>query len=193
MEIEDLVDKYRNSKSSVRILLVLSLAVLPSLYIWMEEGDRIALDLEDVSLEESTARSRLGQAKRKVAQLPGLLNRLSEIETQLVRARNVLPDNIEIDRTLAVLGTLEAQYSVDVLKFTPGDEVRPANGLDYEELPIDLEIEGRFNQVMQFYDSLVHQANLTHLRSVEMERSGGEDNQEQLIRSKSRLILFKGR
>ncbi len=192
MELDDLVDRYKSSTTKTRLLIVIAIAILPSLYVWMEEGDRIAIDLENISQQENIEESKLRKARDKVARLPELLNKLSLIEEELKRAKNFLPDELEIDRILSILGSLEVRYDVQIIKLTLGKEVSPKNDIDYQEVPIALELKGRFKQIMQFYDNLVHLTNLTHLRSVELQRKDENDKEEPFVTSRSQLILFKG-
>lgn len=192
MEIEDLIDRYKTTKSSYRFIFVFFIALLPGIYTWIEEGDRIALELESISQQEKVERTKLERARRKVSQLPELLDKLNLIEDELQRAKSFLPDDLEIDRILSILGSLEVRYNVQILKMTLGKESSPKDGLDYQEVPIDLEIKGQFRQIMQFYDSLVHLTNLTHLRSIELKRKAEAIQNETFVLSRSKLILFKG-
>lgn len=199
MELEDLADKYRTAPIHIKIILVLALGLLPSLYIFMDEGDRLELELGDANRQLSNVQGRYNSAKRKVDQLPALLTRINEIEVELDKAKNVLPDKLQIDKILSLLGTMEEQFDVVLMSFKPGEETKPRPDLEYRELPIELRLQGNFNQIMQFYDSLVHLPNLTHLREIQMNRrpqsqvaEAGRDGDQTIVNSQAKLVLFKG-
>ena len=195
VEVEDIVEKYRSSKMNVRLLIATIVGLLPALYYWTEEGERIQYDLDSAIQQKDTAETKFENGKRKVAQLPALLAKLSEIETQLRAAKKILPDSIHINNVLAAIGNLESEYNVKVTKFVPGTEIQPNPQIEYKELSIALEISGRFPQVMQFFDSLVHLPNLTHLRDITLEAGEEEEDNEASqggLVAKANLILFKG-
>lgn len=195
MDLEDIVDRYREVPQKKRWIIIGILALLPALLHWYEEGDYLAQELEQARINESAERSRLESAKRKVAELPSLLNKVSEIEAALDKARRILPDKVEIDSILASLGKFEAELDVSLLRFVPGNELQPNAQIEYKELPIEITVQSNFPQIMRFYDKVLHMQTLTHLRSIEFTKV--EANEEQQvdntkIESRAKLILFKG-
>jgi Tfp pilus assembly protein PilO len=196
MELEDLIDKYRNAKRQVRYGLVGLLALLPALNTWLNQGETLEARRGQAEFEVTQERQKFEAAKQKVAELPALMAKLSEIEDELKRAKQILPDRIEMDGILASLGNLEKELSVKIARFTPGQEYQPNASLEYKELPVDLVLQGTFPQTMRFLDRLVHMPNLTHVRNIqfgnnvqEMNKTAGEPP---LLETSARLILFKG-
>ena len=199
MELEDIVDKYKTAASHIKVALILALGLLPSLYIWTEEGDRLELDLQDANSQLAVAQTQYSNARSKVDRLPQLLTRINEIELELDKAKNVLPDQVEIDKLLSLLGTMEEQFNIRLINFKPNEVQRPRPDLEYSELPIELVLQGNFKQVMQFYDSLVHLPNLTHLREIQINRQDtagatteARDGDQTIVNSQAKLILFRG-
>ncbi len=198
MELEDIVDKYRSAKLQVRALLLVFVGVLPALYVWTSQAetlDGLKLQAEGEVAEE---RGKFEGARQKVAELPVLLAKLSEIEDELTKAKQILPDKIEIDSILASLGNLEKELDVKLVKFTPGQEVQPNPQLEYKEIAIDLDLRASFPQTMRYLDRLVHMPNLTHIRNIQFSQplSGGGNEAEGaepvLLDSRAKLILFRG-
>ena len=194
MELDDIVEKYRSSKMNVRLMIATVVGLLPALYYWTDEGERIQYDLDDAVARQSSAVSKFESGKRKVAELPALLSKLSDIEGQLRKAKRILPDTVEIDTVLAAIGTLEGEYGVKVIRFQPGVEVQPNPQIEYKEQAVELEVSGRFPQIMQFFNSLVHLPNLTHLRNIQLETSDDRDEGENPdgVVGRAKLVLFKG-
>lgn len=195
MELEDLIDKYRTTKRSTRALLILFAAVLPALYVWMNEGERLDLLKTQIEAEVNEERSKFEAARQKSAELPALLTKLTAIEDELKKATQILPDKVQIDAILAALGNLEKELDVKLIRFTPGQEMQPNPQLEYMEIPIDLVLQAPFAQTMRFLDRLVHMPNLTHIRNIQFNQkadTGGRLGSSPNLETSAKLILFKG-
>ncbi|HYX39021.1 MAG TPA: type 4a pilus biogenesis protein PilO [Oligoflexus sp.] len=195
MELEDLIDKYRNSKRQMRYSLVGLLALLPALNTWFNQGEALEARRLQAEADVNEERQKFEAAKQKVAELPALMAKLSEIEDELNRAKQILPDRIEMDGILASLGNLEKELDVKIVKFTPGQEYQPNVTLEYKEMPVDLVLQAPFSQTMRFLDRLVHMPNLTHVRNIQFGNSiqdMAKKSDTPVLETSARLILFKG-
>ncbi len=196
MELEDLIDKFRNSKPQVRFGLAGLVALLPALNTWFNQGEALEARRGQVESEVAEERQKFEAAKQKVAELPALMAKLTEIEDELNRAKQILPDRIEMDAILGSLGKLEKELDVKIAKFTPGQEYQPNPSLEYKEMPVDLVLQAPFPQTMRFLDRLVHMPNLTHVRNIQFGNSvqdpGKKGSEAPVLETSARLILFKG-
>jgi Tfp pilus assembly protein PilO len=196
MELEDLIDKYRNSKPQIRFGLTGLLALLPALNAWLNQAEAPGARRAQVESEVGNERQKFEAAKQKVAELPALMAKLSEIEDELNKAKQILPDRIEMDNILASLGKLERELDVKITKFTPSAEYQPNSGLEYKEIPVDLVLQAPFSQTMRFLDRLVHMPNLTHVRNIQfgnrIQEASNEGSEAPVLETSARLILFKG-
>ncbi len=197
MEIEDLIDKYRNGKKQVRYGLVGLVALLPALNTWLNQGESLELRRTQAETEVNEERQKFEAAKQKVAELPALMAKLSEIEEELNKAKQILPDRIEMEAILSSLGNLEKELDVKIAKFTPGVETQPNPSLEYKEIPVDLVLQASFPQTMRFLDRLVHMPNLTHIRNIQfstpnMDANAKKNAEPLVLESSAKLILFKG-
>lgn len=199
MELEELVDKYRAAKPQVRYGLVAIIGLIPAVNMWLNEGETLEERKANVESEYSVEREKFEAAKQKAAELPALLTRISEIESELNKAKQILPDRIEMDSVLATLGNLEKEMGVKLMKFTPNPEMPGEGGLEYKELPVDITMQGSFSNIMRFMDRMVHLPNLTHMRNIqftatELNEEAKQDNagEARKLESTARLILFKG-
>jgi Tfp pilus assembly protein PilO len=199
MEVEELVDKYRTARPQIRFGLIVVIGLLPAVNMWMNEGESLEDRRTAVESDYNAERDKFEAAKQKTAELPALLAKLSEIESELKKAKQILPDVIEMDSVLATLGTLEKEMGVKLMKFTPNPEVPGEAGLEYREVPVDITMQGQFSNIMRFMDRLVHLPNLTHIRNIQfsvMELSDEEKKtpkrEPRRLESTARLILFKG-
>jgi Tfp pilus assembly protein PilO len=199
MEVEEIVDKYRGSKSQVRFGLLVLIGLLPAINLWLNDGE--ALEDRKIAVEADyiSERDKFESAKQKSAELPALLAKLTEIETELGKAKRILPDKIEMDSILGQLGALEKEVDVKLTKFTPNPEIMGEAGLEYKELPVDITIQGQFTNIMRFMDRIVHMQNLTHMRNIQFAAMEATEEEKKLtqapprkLESTARLVLFMG-
>ncbi len=170
----------------------------------MDTGDSLEVRRVQVEADYAAERQTFEDARQKAAELPALEAKLSEIEGELVKAKEFLPDRIEIDSILAFLGGLEKEFDVKLVKFTPGIAAMAQGALEYKELPVELIMNGTFANTMRFMDRLVHMQNLTHLRNItfsspEAKEVTVEEGKEppppetsKRVDCNAKLILFKG-
>lgn len=200
MELEEITDKYRAFKPQLRYGLLVLVGVLPAINMWMSSGDALELRKTQVETEFQTERQSFEDARQKAAELPALESKLSEIEGELTKAKQFLPDRIEIDTILGFIGQLEKELDVTLVKFTPGVESLPLNGLEYKELPVDISLSGTFANTMRFMDRLVHMQSLTHMRNIQFlapeleadKKEAASNVGPRKVESQAKLILFKG-
>ncbi|RYZ58366.1 MAG: hypothetical protein EOP07_07265 [Proteobacteria bacterium] len=201
MEIEEITDKYRAFKPQLRYGLLVLVGVLPAINMWTSSGDALEQRKVQVETEFQAERQTFEDARQKAAELPALEAKLTEIEGELTKAKEFLPDRIEIDTILGFIGGLEKELDVKLVKFTPGAEMPGQNGLEYKEVPVDIVMNGTFVNTMRFMDRLVHMQNLTHMRNIQFSApetdkvvKEGEvpDTGPKKVDSQAKLILFKG-
>lgn len=196
MELEDIIDKYRNSKQQIRYGLVGLIALLPALHLWLNQGDALEARRSQAESGVNEERQKFEAARQQVAELPALMAKLSEIEEELTRAKQFLPDRIEMDNILGSLGKLENELDVKISKFSPGQEYQPNMNLEYKEIPVELVLHAPFPQTMRFLDRLVHMPNLTHLRNIQfgntIQDADKKESEAPILETSARLILFKG-
>ena len=199
MDIDVIIDKYRQTAIFKRLVLVAFIGTLPALNYWYDEADSLKARLDGLTSQESDIQSQLDATKLKVAELPALEAQIGAVEGELQTAKKILPGQIYMDKVLAEIGYLEQNRGIKLVKFVPGNEVKPIDSNDYVEVPVELSVKGEFSDVMDFYDSILHTPYLTHIRAITFVRDAAIDNEdkqnakkENLIVSNSKMILFKG-
>lgn len=202
MDIEELTDKYRALKPQKRYGLLAMLPVVFAIYYWVSTGEELEARKIQVEADYQSERQTFEDARQKAAELPALEAKLSEIEVELAKAKEFLPDKIEIDAILAFIGGLEKELDVKLVKFTPGLEGLGQGGAEYKELPVEIVMNGTFANTMRFMDRLVHMQNLTHLRNIQFNATEEKLKEEKetadvetgpkRVDSQAKLILFKG-
>ena len=82
-----------------------------------------------------------------------------------------------------------------MMSFKPGAEMVVAGSHRYAELPIELTLIGKYNQIVNFFDSIVNLEKIVHLRNISMRanRQGGSESNAGLILidTKVNLVVFR--
>ncbi|MBC7660507.1 MAG: type 4a pilus biogenesis protein PilO [Chitinophagaceae bacterium] len=203
MELDEIFDKYRAWKPQYRYGLILAIGVIPAINTWQSSGDTLHERKAALDGEVDNEKRKFEVARQKAAELPAREAKLNEIEGELVKAKEFLPDKIEIDNILAIIGGLEKELDVTLVNFKPGSEQMGNGSTEYKEMPVELEMRGTFVNTMRFMDRLVHMQNLTHLRNIDFKsiESTSEEEKKKTelgppvakkLQSTAKLILFKG-
>jgi type IV pilus assembly protein PilO len=168
METEELKERYKVLPLWARLGIAALVGALPALYIYYEEGDVLAADLETVIQDEESARIKFEKAREKKTNVPKLEEQLAFTEEQLVKAKKKLPDSYRIEDVLQRAATIGKEVGVRFVSFDPGDEKRGTGDYRYMEMPIATEIDGTFNQIAAFMDRVVHLESSVFVRNIAM-------------------------
>ena len=125
-------------------------------------------------LQESNEQkqTQIGQLERENAPLrpfeervKQLITENKQLELQLETLRTIVPDEKEVDSFMRLVEGSASTSGVNVRRFT----ARPAVPQEfYVEVPFELELDGRYYDVMQFYDRLGRLARIINVSDLRM-------------------------
>ncbi|MDH5511298.1 MAG: type 4a pilus biogenesis protein PilO [Nitrospinota bacterium] len=128
---------------------------------------------------------KLTDYKKQQVQLERLLARA---EAELKEKKKILPTDREIDSLLKDISSYGLQAGLTFEKFTPKGEV--PKGDYYAEVPVDIEVSGRFHNVLIFFDRIAHHDRIVTIGNVQM--TAGKDKKDPTNLSVSlRAITYK--
>jgi len=128
---------------------------------------------------------KLTDYKKQQVQLERLLARA---EAELKEKKKILPTDREIDSLLKDISSYGLQAGLTFEKFTPKGEV--AKGDYYAEVPVDIEVSGRFHNILIFFDRIAHHDRIVTIGNVLMK--AGKDKKDPANLSVSlRAITYK--
>jgi Tfp pilus assembly protein PilO len=200
--MEDLIDKYKNLELSKRLLIVFFFAIAYPVLTYSEEIEILEEELEGAILSQQSAKAKVRKAEKAVKKLTILEQDIDLINKELVAARKYLPEAIEFDEILAAFGSYEKDFSVRMVKFMPGVGRKVSEKASYQEVPLNLELQAKFSQVMLFLDKVVHRRDLVHIRLLEFvpaepernrnaQATDDPDKQEGVVRAKVELVFYR--
>ncbi|MGI6524523.1 MAG: type 4a pilus biogenesis protein PilO [Bdellovibrionota bacterium] len=162
---------------------LLVLALVFWLYFYKGEWQR----LESLNNKSETLSNGIATAQRKVRQLPRLRSNIEKLDAQLERVFAQLPDKKEIQVLLASLSSLATDIGLEVIKFTPQQEVIKDF---FAEVPMYLEVEGNFHQLVTFFDEVGHLSRIVNIDTVSIDLNT-ESKEEVLVRSSCIITSFR--
>jgi type IV pilus assembly protein PilO len=104
------------------------------------------------------------QQQRKARELPKLRKKVEELGIQLDRVSRELPEKREIPQLLATVSDLAKSAGLEVSSFKPrGESYRDF----YAEVPVDVEVLGRYHQVASFFDEVANLDRIVNIGTIQ--------------------------
>jgi len=122
--------------------------------------------------EEKTKRARLEQLQKDIRALEVTANKLQEFqrEVQLLEAKletlkRILPPERETPDLMRRVQYLAAQSNLVIRRFTPAT---PVTKDFYQEVPINVDVEGTYHMLGQFFDRVSRLSRLVNMGSIKI-------------------------
>jgi len=160
------IPKFSDLSSTVQIVVILVVGVA----LW---GVSEYLALRPVSASNATKTTQANTLEREVAPLRPFRERVRaleadnrQLENQLENLRRIVPNENEVDNFIRLLQTEASTAGVLVRRFT---SKTPVSQQYYVEVPFEMELDGAFYDVMQFYDRLGRVERITNVSDLKMD------------------------
>jgi type IV pilus assembly protein PilO len=145
------------------ILAVIALLVGVGFYFWPlgamnEEIKQLRVQVADKHAENE----RLKQYVPKLAELD---KQLAELEQQLQEAKKIVPDEKEADRFITELHDTAAAAGIEIRRYTA---LPTANHDFYTEVPFQLDIDGSYFSVLNFFDKVAKLERIINIGNLQM-------------------------
>jgi type IV pilus assembly protein PilO len=146
---------------ALTVIPIVFIALLFYFLIYNGKGQQIAALQQEVNSIETI----LIQAKGKAAALPELKNRHEELEIVLSRLVAQLPETKEIPKLLIEISGLGRKSGLEFILFKPQPEQTKEF---YTEIPVDMEIQGRFHDLARFFDQIGKLSRIVNIRNIKI-------------------------
>jgi len=164
---------------------VLVLVILGGFYMAVIDGKDQQIDIKNSELSKIVQDVKSLQS---YAQKKGQLERqLTLAEASLVEAKKVLPSEKEIPTLLQQVSDFGVQSMLEVQKFTPKGEVQKTEY--YAEVPVDIEVLGKFHDVLRFFDEISHLQRIVTIGNVTM--TSGRDKDPTNLKVSLQAVTYK--
>jgi type IV pilus assembly protein PilO len=137
--------------------LVLSGALYFTTFKGMQEKNESAQKALEAKLAEN---SQLELYRPKLADME---RQLANLKQQLEIERRIVPDEKEADQFMRMVNTEAAKAGIEVRRYT----AKPVSSKDfYTEIPFDLEIDGPYFGVMNFFDRMAKMERIVNVSNL---------------------------
>ncbi|MFH1531132.1 MAG: type 4a pilus biogenesis protein PilO [Pseudomonadota bacterium] len=162
------MDQLKNLKPEHKLLLaILGLGIVAGLYYFL-----VIMDLDEQINATSGRLNQLTQEKNKFKDFKGAVEveRLKEKYAQVLRQieenKKVLPEEERLAEFIHSLETDAEEAGVTIISYEPGKRA----GMDfYDELPVDMEVQGTFVQLVRFLKLMAEpKKRLANVRDLEL-------------------------
>ncbi|MDQ1334217.1 MAG: type pilus assembly protein PilO [Thermodesulfobacteriota bacterium] len=158
-------EKAQKIKKGRRLLLISGLVfLLGGSFAWfvymprMQEIDRLEREIADLNQKIQT-----GKIWGK--KLADLRNEMAQVETEFQKALKILPNEREIPSLLADISQLGVDSNLQFRLFSPGkEELRTF----YVEIPVSVEVGGRFRDVILFLDKVSRMERIVNIVDISL-------------------------
>lgn len=165
MADEGLFEKIEKIKIHFRILILVGAVVLFgavfAYFVHIPKTAEIAKTKKNIT----KLNQRLTRAIKRSKKLPKLNAEMALRDTQYQEALRLLPDKKEIPNILRKITELANDAKLEFRIFVPKRERRRKL---YFEIPIPIEVRGRYHNVAVFFDKIGHMQRIMNIKDVSM-------------------------
>jgi type IV pilus assembly protein PilO len=165
MADEGLFEKIEKIKIHFRILILVGAVVLFgavfAYFVHIPKTTEIAKTKKNIT----KLNQRLTRAIKRSKKLPKLNAEMALRDTQYQEALRLLPDKKEIPNILRKITELANDAKLEFRIFVPKRERRRKL---YFEIPIPIEVRGRYHNVAVFFDKIGHMQRIMNIKDVSM-------------------------
>ncbi|MDH5757310.1 MAG: type 4a pilus biogenesis protein PilO [Nitrospinota bacterium] len=151
--------------------------------------------VSDLDAQIDQKNLQLSAVKKEVSALKSYEQRKDKLERQLARAeaeleeaKKILPTEKEIPSLLEKISNFGLQSGLDFQNFKPMGVTQKTEY--YSEVPVDIEVRGRFHNVLVFFDKIAHLPRIVTIGKVQMQ-SGKDKTDPTNLTVELRAITYK--
>ncbi len=169
-------------------------AALMSALVLLLAGGYFFLVYQDASENLAVMRAQEMELERKLSEVRSIAANIDEfreeiddLELQLSKVLRQLPDKKEIEVLLTDISNLGKTAGIEIKSFQRRQEVE--HGF-YAEVPISIEIEGRYHDIARFFDLLAGRPRIVNMGSLSI-KVASENFESTRLKVKGTATTFR--
>jgi len=163
------LDDIKKLSTGKKLIIGLGLLLLLGYFYWFyllqpafEKKAKLDEDLENIS-------RRIATSQRVVGQIEQHKKEIARLEKSLQTILAKLPEQKEIPRLLTSVSEAGRDAGLDFVLFKPMASVSKEF---YAEIPVKIEVEGEYNNIAVFFDSVANLPRIVNITDVGIKREG---------------------
>ncbi|MBW2544058.1 MAG: type 4a pilus biogenesis protein PilO [Deltaproteobacteria bacterium] len=180
------LDDIKKLSTGKKLLIGLGLFLLLGYFYWFylfqpafEKKVKLGEDLENINRQIVTRQqvaNKIEQHKKEIARLEEAL--------QIILAK--LPEQKEIPRLLTSVSEAGRDAGLDFVLFEPK---APVSKDFYAEIPVRITVEGKYNDIAVFFDSVANLPRIANITDVEIKK-GGKDTEKDILKADCSMKIY---
>ncbi|MFY9399463.1 MAG: type 4a pilus biogenesis protein PilO [Desulfomonilia bacterium] len=184
----NIVDLLLRQKPAIKILaLVVILGAILGVY-WQFFYSPVMAEIRAIEPELNQLKQELAAKREIVKEKDRYEAELEETREKLHLALKQLPNKSEIPTLLENISALGNASGLQFKLFKPKPEV-PKNF--YAEIPVDIQIEGRYRDVVTFFDSVSKMPRIVNITNINMQNKQKDALQPALLAISCNAVTYK--
>lgn len=161
--MQKFMDSIREMTLSVAIAVGL---VVGALYYFLifDEGTEIEDQIQNLKATNNANKSKLERTQKAIANGDSFEKDFARMGLQYKKALSYLPNEMSISELMRVISLEAKSAGSNLVKVTPGQKVEKRDF--YEELSIDVVLEGTFGELMSFLVGISHVPRILSLQKL---------------------------
>ena len=171
--MNELIDRFNavplTNKIIVLFLVMILLAAGYVIGLHLPMNEEIA-DLQTQAVELAQEQRDLQDVHEQQAQVE---RKIEELQDELLRAEDKLPDTAEIPGLLERIYRDAEMQGLTIETFQRHEE-RDAEGADYVEIPVEMELVGSFDEIANFFAEVGQRGRIINIEDIELNRQSSD-------------------
>ena len=159
------LDDIKNLSLRKKLLLGLVLLLLIGYFYWFYLFQPVFDKKTKLSEELGNLNTRIVATQRVVGQIEQYRKEVAKLEEDLKILLAKLPDQKEIPHLLTSVSEAGRSAGLDFILFEPAE---PVSKEFYAEIPVKITVEGKYNDIAVFFDSVAHLPRIANIMDVEI-------------------------
>lgn len=186
--MDKVIDTILRQKPILKLLiLVLILAALMGLY-WQVFYRPVLADIRAIEPELNQLKAELAAKREIVKEKARYLAELEQTREKLYVALKQLPDKSEIPTLLENVSSLGTAAGLQFKLFKPMPEVQKNF---YAEIPVDIQVEGKFRDIVTFFDSVSKMPRIVNIVNITMDKPKKDPIGGTMVTTSCNAVTYK--
>jgi type IV pilus assembly protein PilO len=184
----NIVDLLLRQKPAIKILaLVVILGAILGVY-WQFFYSPVMAEIRTIEPELNKLKAELSAKREIVKEKDRYEAELEETREKLHLALKQLPNKSEIPTLLENISALGNASGLQFKLFKPKPEVQKNF---YAEIPVDIQIEGRFRDIIAFFDSVSKMPRIVNITNINMQNKQKDALQPTFLATSCNAVTYK--
>ena len=156
-------------------------------FVMFDNGKGLDAQVAKTRAQINTKQSQINQTKKKIADGKKFEEEVNKMSMQFQEALEFLPTKLDVGDILKKISTQARSAGVNVIKVEPQEQ---RNQLEfYEEIYIDIELEGRYDQLTLFLANISKIQRILNVKSFDMKTDS--DTGGEILSFKGQLVAYR--